>query len=153
MSWNWQAIFTYFPELLKASLMTLELVAFSSLLGLIFGVILGLLRLSKNPLIKALPMAYIFFFRGSADRCFTTQDHHLLGLHLSQAGLGFGIEAVHAIQQEGCVQDALQPTTGQAVGKEVVTPNEDRIHRLGAGHRRISPLLGAVRAILHTQFT
>lgn len=65
MSWNWQAIFTYFPELLKASLMTLELVAFSSLLGLIFGVILGLLRLSKNPLIKALPMAYIFFFRGT----------------------------------------------------------------------------------------
>lgn len=65
MSWNWQAIITYFPELLKASLVTLELVALSSILGLIFGLVVGLLRLSSNPFVKALPMAYIFFFRGT----------------------------------------------------------------------------------------
>lgn len=65
MSWNWQAIITYFPELLKASLITLELVALSSILGLIFGLVVGLLRLSSNPFVKALPMAYIFFFRGT----------------------------------------------------------------------------------------
>lgn len=65
MSWNWQAIITYFPELLKASFVTLELVALSSILGLIFGLVVGLLRLSSNPFVKALPMAYIFFFRGT----------------------------------------------------------------------------------------
>lgn len=65
MSWNWQAIITYFPELLKASLVTLELVALSSILGLIFGLVVGLLRLSSNSFVKALPMAYIFFFRGT----------------------------------------------------------------------------------------
>lgn len=65
MSWNWQAIITYFPELLKASLVTLELVALSSILGLIFGLVVGLLRLSSNPFVKVLPMAYIFFFRGT----------------------------------------------------------------------------------------
>lgn len=65
MSWNWQAIITYFPELLKASLVTLELVTLSSILGLIFGLVVGLLRLSSNPFVKALPMAYIFFFRGT----------------------------------------------------------------------------------------
>lgn len=65
MSWSWQAIITYFPELLKASLVTLELVALSSILGLIFGLVVGLLRLSSNPFVKALPMAYIFFFRGT----------------------------------------------------------------------------------------
>lgn len=65
MNWNWQAIITHFPELLKASLMTIELVAFSSVLGLMFGLVLALLRLSKNPLIFVLPQAYIFFFRGT----------------------------------------------------------------------------------------
>ncbi|UNU72570.1 ABC transporter permease [Moraxella nasovis] len=65
MSWNWQAIITYFPELLKSSVTTIELVFLSCVFGLIFGVILGLLRLAKNPLIKALPFAYIFFFRGT----------------------------------------------------------------------------------------
>lgn len=65
MSWNWQAIITYFPELLKASLVTLELVALSSILGLIFGLVVGLLRLSSNPFVKALPVVYIFFFRGT----------------------------------------------------------------------------------------
>ncbi|WP_133141434.1 ABC transporter permease, partial [Moraxella caviae] len=65
MNWNWQAIFTYFPDLLKASVTTIELVALSCALGLVFGVILGLVRSSKNPLIAALPFAYIFFFRGT----------------------------------------------------------------------------------------
>lgn len=65
MIWNWQAIITYFPELLKASLVTIELVALSSFLGLIFGLILGLMRLSKNPLISIPPFLYIFFFRGT----------------------------------------------------------------------------------------
>ena len=65
MSWNWQAIITNFPELLKASLTTVELVLLSSVLGLILGVTLGLLRLSKNPLVWIPPYLYIFFFRGT----------------------------------------------------------------------------------------
>ncbi|MBE9578973.1 MULTISPECIES: ABC transporter permease [Moraxella] len=65
MSWNWQAIITHFPELLKASITTLELVALSSIIGLIFGVVLALLRLSKNPLVQVFPFLYIFFFRGT----------------------------------------------------------------------------------------
>ena len=50
MSWNWQAIITHFPELLNASITTLELVALSSIIGLLFGVTLALLPLSKNHL-------------------------------------------------------------------------------------------------------
>ncbi|STZ08174.1 Arginine ABC transporter permease protein ArtM [Moraxella caprae] len=65
MSWNWQAIITHFPELLKASITTLELVVLSSVIGLIFGVVLALLRLSKNPLVQVFPFLYIFFFRGT----------------------------------------------------------------------------------------
>lgn len=65
MNWNWQIIFTSFPELLKASVITIELVVLSSIIGLVFGVVLGLLRLSKNPLVSTLPFLYIFFFRGT----------------------------------------------------------------------------------------
>lgn len=65
MIWNWQAIFTHFPELLKASLATIELVLLSSFVGLFLGLILGLMRLSGNPLISIPPFLYIFFFRGT----------------------------------------------------------------------------------------
>lgn len=65
MNWNWQIIFTSFPDLLKASVVTIELVVLSSVIGLVFGVVLGLLRLAKNPLVSTLPFLYIFFFRGT----------------------------------------------------------------------------------------
>lgn len=65
MNWNTQAIFTYFPELLKASITTLELVVLSSALGLVLGVVLALMRLSKNPAVWFLPFLYIYFFRGT----------------------------------------------------------------------------------------
>ncbi len=65
MNWNWQTIFTSFPDLLKASVVTIELVVLSSVIGLVFGVVLGLLRLAKNPLVSTLPFLYIFFFRGT----------------------------------------------------------------------------------------
>lgn len=65
MSWNWQAIFQYFPDLLRASVVTIELVFYSCVIGFVFGVGLGLLRLSKNPLVSFLPFLYCFFFRGT----------------------------------------------------------------------------------------
>ncbi|MDO4897003.1 MAG: ABC transporter permease subunit [Moraxella sp.] len=65
MNWNTTAIFTHFPELLKASVTTIELVVLSSVIGLIFGVVLALLRLSKNPAVWFVPFLYIYFFRGT----------------------------------------------------------------------------------------
>lgn len=65
MSWSWEAIVKYFPQLLSASVTSVELIVISCVVGLVFGVILGLLRLSKNPLISGLPFLYIFFFRGT----------------------------------------------------------------------------------------
>lgn len=65
MTWNWQAIFDSFPALLKASVVTIELVAISCVIGLMFGVVLGLMRLSKNPFISIPPFLYAFFFRGT----------------------------------------------------------------------------------------
>lgn len=65
MNWNWQAIIDHFPELLKASVTTVELVLLSCALGLVFGIGLGLWRLSPILWLRAIPAAYIFFFRGT----------------------------------------------------------------------------------------
>lgn len=65
MNLNWQAVIDQLPTMLEASVITIELVSASCVLGLILGVILGLLRSSVHWWIKALPFAYIFFFRGT----------------------------------------------------------------------------------------
>lgn len=65
MDWNWQVIFDHIPDLLGGSLITMQLVLISGIVGLLFGLILALLRLSKSWLVQALPFAYIFFFRGT----------------------------------------------------------------------------------------
>lgn len=65
MDWNWQVIFKYLPDLLSGVVLTVELVVISGLLGLFFGLILALLRLSTNKWVQVLPFLYIFFFRGT----------------------------------------------------------------------------------------
>ncbi|WII95181.1 ABC transporter permease subunit [Moraxella haemolytica] len=65
MSLNWGAIIDQLPTMLQASVLTIELVVLSCLFGLIVGVVLGLMRSSRHLWIKALPFAYIFFFRGT----------------------------------------------------------------------------------------
>ncbi|UXZ04050.1 ABC transporter permease [Moraxella nasicaprae] len=79
MNWNWQAIIEHFPALLKASVTTIELVVLSCALGLVFGVLLGLWRLSSVAWVRIFPAAYIYFFRGTPL---------LVQIFLIYAGLG-----------------------------------------------------------------
>lgn len=65
MTWNWQIIFDSIPNLLKGSILTIELVGISGILGFLLAIPLGLARLSKKWWVQALPFAYIFFFRGT----------------------------------------------------------------------------------------
>lgn len=65
MNWNWQLIIDSFPVLLKAMVVTIELILLSGILGLMLALPIALARLSKHLWIRALPFAYIFFFRGS----------------------------------------------------------------------------------------
>ncbi len=65
MNWDWNVIIEYFPRLIDGLWLTLELVFFSGLLGLILAVPLALMRASHNPWLRALPFGYIFFFRGT----------------------------------------------------------------------------------------
>ena len=65
MDWNWQVIFEHIPDLLGGAVLTVQLVVISGIIGLFFGLILALLRLSKSWAVQVLPFLYIFFFRGT----------------------------------------------------------------------------------------
>lgn len=65
MSWNWGVIFDNLPQLLEGTWLTLELVGLSLLVGGLISIPLALMRVSRNPVIRGLPVAYTFFFRGT----------------------------------------------------------------------------------------
>lgn len=65
MNWNWEVIFASLPQLLEGSLLTLELVFISVLIGGFLSVPLAIMRTSENPLVSGIPLLYTFFFRGT----------------------------------------------------------------------------------------
>ncbi|MCT7952350.1 ABC transporter permease subunit [Ancylothrix sp. C2] len=53
------------PPLLQGALITLQITAFSVFLGMIFGCLIGILRLSSSRPLRILARVYIDFFRGT----------------------------------------------------------------------------------------
>jgi polar amino acid transport system permease protein len=62
---NWEVIVKYLPRLLEGAALTIELVAFAVLAGLILALPMGIARASRHWYVRALPYGYIFFFRGT----------------------------------------------------------------------------------------
>ncbi|WP_420589934.1 ABC transporter permease [Bacterioplanoides sp.] len=65
MNWEWDVIWQYLPKLMEGAWLTLELVFVSGLIGIVLAVPLALMRASENTWLRALPVGYIFFFRGT----------------------------------------------------------------------------------------
>lgn len=63
---RWDVIWYYLwdPEILSGLLVTIELTCLAMIIGLIIGVLLAIMRLSENPLFKAVSWLWIWFFRG-----------------------------------------------------------------------------------------
>ncbi|WP_299439766.1 ABC transporter permease [uncultured Rhodospira sp.] len=53
------------PKLLEGAWLTLQLLFISGFFGLLLAIPLGIARASRSIAVKALPFAYIFFFRGT----------------------------------------------------------------------------------------
>jgi len=62
---NWEFVLKWLPKLLQGATLTLELVAIAVVAGLILAIPMGIARASRNAYVRALPYAYIFFFRGT----------------------------------------------------------------------------------------
>lgn len=62
---KWDVIIKYLPRLFDGAILTLELVAFAVIAGLILALPMGIARASRHWYVRALPYGYIFFFRGT----------------------------------------------------------------------------------------
>lgn len=62
---NWDVIIKWLPRLLEGAVVTLELLAIAVVAGLILALPMGIARASSNLFVRAVPYAYIFFFRGT----------------------------------------------------------------------------------------
>ena len=64
---NWGVVkdFLFFPEILRAILVTLELTVIAMVIGITMGVLLAVMRLSVNPVVSGVSWLYIWFFRGT----------------------------------------------------------------------------------------
>ena len=62
---TWETFIRWLPSFLDGAWLTLQLVGVSVIAGLILALPLGIARSSRHFPVRALPYAYIFFFRGT----------------------------------------------------------------------------------------
>ncbi|WP_256840070.1 amino acid ABC transporter permease [Ornithinimicrobium faecis] len=66
-NFGWPIVFEYFtsPRILSGLVRTLHLTALSMAIGIVLGVILALMNMSRNRFVKSIAWGYIWFFRGT----------------------------------------------------------------------------------------
>jgi polar amino acid transport system permease protein len=65
--WEWdfvQGYFTY-PAILRGVVVTLELTVLAMAIGVVLGIVLAIMRLSRNPVVSGSSWIYTWFFRGT----------------------------------------------------------------------------------------
>ncbi len=65
LQWSYVGQFLFFPRILQAILVTLELTVLAMVIGISLGVVLAVMRLSVNPVVSTVSWFYIWFFRGT----------------------------------------------------------------------------------------
>jgi His/Glu/Gln/Arg/opine family amino acid ABC transporter permease subunit len=62
---DWDIIPEYFPAFMRGLTLTLEIAVISIILGFIGGLLIGMMRISRNPIVNGLSMIYVEAFRGT----------------------------------------------------------------------------------------
>ncbi|WP_325437911.1 ABC transporter permease [Pseudomonas nitroreducens] len=62
---DFELILKWLPKMLQGAQLTLELLAIAVVAGLILALPIGIARASRHWYVRALPYAYVFFFRGT----------------------------------------------------------------------------------------
>lgn len=84
---NWEILKDTIPELLKAVVVVVELLALGLLFAFILGLIISLMRISRVRVLRWLAAIYIDFFRGLPLLLLLTFIYYGLGLVGSQTGI------------------------------------------------------------------
>jgi His/Glu/Gln/Arg/opine family amino acid ABC transporter permease subunit len=62
---DWDIIPEYFPAFMRGLSLTLEIAVISIILGFIGGLLIGMMRISRNPFVSGLSLIYVEAFRGT----------------------------------------------------------------------------------------
>jgi polar amino acid transport system permease protein len=65
--WQWDYVRGYFNEstILKGIWVTIQLTVFAMAIGIVFGIVLAVMRMSPNPVLSSTAWVYTWFFRGT----------------------------------------------------------------------------------------
>ena len=63
--WEYVGKYIFDKRISEAALITLELTVLSMVIGIVLGLILAVMRLSPNPVVKAVAWVYLWIFRGT----------------------------------------------------------------------------------------
>jgi polar amino acid transport system permease protein len=63
--WEYVGKYLFDKRISEAALITLELTVLSMVIGIVLGLILAIMRLSPNPIVKAVAWVYLWIFRGT----------------------------------------------------------------------------------------
>jgi polar amino acid transport system permease protein len=65
IDWGQVGHYLTYPTILKGLLLTIELTFIGMAIGVLGGILLAIMRLSANPVLRAISWVYIWFFRGT----------------------------------------------------------------------------------------
>lgn len=66
-AWNWGVVGNqlFSDRILQGLLLTIELTVLAMVIGILGGVLMAIMRMSRNPVVSSVAWLYIFFFRGT----------------------------------------------------------------------------------------
>jgi polar amino acid transport system permease protein len=104
-SWSTYRHHLFDQRIAKAALITIYLTVISMLIGVVIGVLMSVMRLSPNPVLKAVSWLYLWFFRGTPvyvqlvfwGLLTTIYKHIDLGIPQVHQFVHFNLQGVHSL--------------------------------------------------------
>lgn len=113
-AWDWATVGQYLfaPSIIRAVLLTLQLTVLGIVVGFVLGTVLAVMRLSPNPLLRAVSWTYIWIFRSVP---LILQLLFWYNLALLYEAISFGVPFGPAFFEIGTM-DLVGPVTAAVLG-------------------------------------
>ncbi len=112
LNWDYVETFIFSPLLLEGIVVTLELTVLAMAIGVAFGVVLAVMRLSLNPVVAWISWLYIWFFRGTPA---LVQVFFWFNLNIILPHIGMSIPAI-GLHWQVSTNQLINPFIAATVG-------------------------------------
>ncbi len=113
-AWDWPTVgqFLFAPSILRSVVLTLQLTVLGIVVGFVLGTVLAVMRMSPNPLLRAVSWSYIWIFRSVP---LILQLLFWYNLALLYRTIGFGVPFGPTFVEIGTM-DLVSPLTAAVLG-------------------------------------